>query len=591
MPSKHVDTGMGLERLTSVLQDKSSNYDTDVFLPLFSAIQQATGCRPYEGLVGSDDKDLKDMAYRVVADHIRTLTFAITDGAGKLHLIYFLTLIINAFKVPSNDGRGYVLRRILRRAVRYGQEILGAPAGFFTTLVPVVVENFSMAYPELLSMKEMVMAVINDEELSFNRTLDQGVKHFKKLVASLQSLGNKIVPAKDAHILFSSMGFPLDLTQLMAAESGFSVDVAGFEELMEKDRLTSERAEQLRKGGGRKDMSMEAEQTAWLINHGIPATDTSSKYLNHAYVKSEVLAIFTGRGGQTAGFVENISSDDEVIGLVLAESPFYYESGGQIYDTGNLFIDDSSNFVVESVQAYAGYVVHVGRLTDSGRIQIGTTVECHVDYGRRSLVAPNHTMTHVLNYALRTVLLDGGSTVQGMCEQKGSLVDAEKLRFDFSWNGALTAEQIANVEAVVIGKINARLPVFADIVPFDKASSISGLRCVFGEKYPDPVRVISVGVPVDVLLSDPSNPDWLHNSIEFCGGTHLNNTAEAEDFVLYEESGIAKGIRRISALTRDSAKAARDLAHRLLLRLSILESMEAGDDLVVQNKAIKIEVN
>ena len=213
---------MGLERLTSILQNKSSNYDTDVFMPIFEAIQKAAGCRSYTGLVGKDDVDLVDMAYRVVADHIRTLTFAITDGA-----------------VPANDGRGYVLRRILRRAVRYGQEILNAPAGFFTSLVPVVVENFSAAFPELLTRKELVMGVIADEESSFNRTLDQGVKHFRKVVAALKSQNSTVVPAKDAHILFSSMGFPLDLTQLMAAELGFTVDVDGFNELMEQDQLTS----------------------------------------------------------------------------------------------------------------------------------------------------------------------------------------------------------------------------------------------------------------------------------------------------------------------------------------------------------------
>lgn len=454
----------------------------------------------------------------------------------------------------------------------------------------MVVENFSGAYPELLSKKDLVMAVINDEELSFNRTLDLGVKHFKKVVAQLKSQNGQVVPAKDAHILFSSMGFPLDLTQLMAAEAGLSVDVAGFDELMEQDRLISERAEQLRKGGGSKDMSMEAEQTAWLITSGVPATDTSSKYQSNANLSSKVLALFVGRGGQTAGFVDSISAEDGLVGVILAESPFYYESGGQIYDTGALIIDGLT-FNVEMVQAYAGYVVHVGKLKEDGNLRVGATAECRVDYERRALIAPNHTMTHVLNFALRTILLNGDSAVQGMCEQKGSLVDADKLRFDFSWNGALTSEQIEKVEALVVKIINSKLPVYAEVVPLNEASKISGLRCVFGEKYPDPVRVISVGVPVDQLLKDPSNPAWDRGSIEFCGGTHLSNTEEAEDFVLFEESGIAKGIRRISAFTRGSAKAARAYARGLFERLTRMDSMEAGEELIALNKAIKLEVS
>jgi alanyl-tRNA synthetase len=208
LPNKHVDTGMGFERLSSILQGKMSNYDTDIFTPIFDAIQQVTSCRPYQGKLGAEeDIGLVDMAYRVIGDHIRTLTFAITDGA-----------------VPSNEGRGYVLRRILRRAVRYGQEMLNAPSGFFTKLVPVVVENFSEAFPELKQRMSYVMSVVADEEMSFNRTLDQGVKHFNKVAAALKASETSVVSAKDAHFLFSSMGFPLDLTQLMAMERGLTVD-------------------------------------------------------------------------------------------------------------------------------------------------------------------------------------------------------------------------------------------------------------------------------------------------------------------------------------------------------------------------------
>jgi alanyl-tRNA synthetase len=396
LPNKHVDTGMGFERLASILQGKMSNYDTDVFMPLFAQIQSLAGCRPYLGLVGAEDVNLIDMAYRVVADHIRTLTFAITDGA-----------------VPSNEGRGYVLRRILRRAVRYGQEILGAPNGFFTALVPTVVANFSDAFPELIPKKDHCMRIISEEEQSFSRTLDLGVKHFKRVVQGLKQQGenNKEIPAKDAHILFSSMGFPLDLTELMAAELGFTVDKAGFEALMEQDRKTSELAEAMRKGAGTKDMSMEAEQTAWLLNSGVAVTDTSNKYVWNQTHAARVLAIFTGRGGGTAGFVNSATVAEGTIGLVLDSSPFYYEGGGQIFDTGSIRISGSDNiFHVTNVQSYAGYVVHVGTLDDGHHVHTGANVTCAVDYDRRRLVAPNHTMTHVLNNALRAVLVPAGST-------------------------------------------------------------------------------------------------------------------------------------------------------------------------------------
>lgn len=577
LPSKHVDTGMGFERLSSILQGKDSNYDTDIFVPIFEAIHANTvDCRPYLGLVGTEDTDLKDMAYRVVADHIRTLTFAITDGA-----------------VPSSEGRGYVLRRILRRAVRYGQEILTAPNGFFTKLVPVVVANFSDMFPELLAKKDFVMSVIADEESSFNRTLDQGVKHFKKVVAAMEASGSTVVPAKDAHLLFSSMGFPLDLTELMAAERNLCVDSQGFQDLMDSDRKISEAAEAARKSGGSKDLTMEAEQTAWLQKNGVDITDSSSKYeWNHKPV-AKVVALFQGRGLSTAGFTDEVTVADGAVGVVLDCTSFYYESGGQIFDTGALKTTSGDIFTVDNSQTYAGYVVHVGSLAaGSAPLAVGASVEVEVNYERRGLIAPNHTMTHVLNYALKKVLLGGQDSTASVTtiDQKGSLVDTEKLRFDFTWNGALTAAQVALIESIVNEHIARGVGVFAEVVPLATASQICSLRAVFGERYPDPVRVISVGADVQALLADPQNPKWNEMSVEFCGGTHLTNASQAEDFVLVEESGIAKGIRRIVGLTKEGAKAARGRAATLLYRLSTLEAMKGGANLLSQSKAIKIEV-
>lgn len=576
LPNKHVDTGMGLERLASILQDQQSNYDTDVFIPIFNEIQRVCNCRRYTGKIGAEDIGNFDMAYRVVADHIRAITFAITDGA-----------------VPANDGRGYVLRRILRRAVRYGQEILGAPNGFFASLVDVVVENFSGAFPELVPKIEFVRSVIASEEESFSRTLDQGVKHFRRVVQALQKDNQTVVPGKEAHLLFGSMGFPYDLTELMAAEAGLTVDKDAFDALMENDRKISEASEALRKGSGSKDMTMQAEQTSWLLSANVSATDVDSKYIWRQTQSAEVLAVFTGRGGETSGFVESATGADGVLGLILDRSPFYAEGGGQIYDTGVINISGTSNvFTVTNVQTYAGYVVHVGTLEESHHVHVGSNVDCSVDYDRRALVAPNHTMTHILNFALRKVLLSSDAATAGVTvDQKGSLVDCEKMRFDFSWNGALSAAQVAAVEQEVIRQINRQLSVFSEPVPLADASKICSLRAVFGEKYPDPVRVVSVGVPISELVANPSNAEWNEFSVEFCGGTHLGNSSEAEDFVLVEESGIAKGIRRIVGYTRTAAAAARQKAASILQRLGELQEAGPSDSTMKLSKEIKVEID
>jgi alanyl-tRNA synthetase len=579
LPNQHVDTGMGLERISSILQGKDSNYDTDIFTPIFDAIQAVAGCRAYSGKVGDDDVDKVDMAYRVVADHIRNLTFAITDGA-----------------MPSSTGRGYVLRRILRRAVRYGQEILGAPNGFFTTLVPVVVQNFSNHFPELIAKEAYVMSVLADEETTFVRTLMKGVKYFQKVVESCKASGSTVVPAEETHRLFGSLGFPVDLTELMAEEKGMTVDVAGFDLLMERDRQISEQA-RLGKGGSTKDMTMVAEQTAWLQDNGVAATNADNKYTWNEDPVATVTALFTGRGQEGAGFAEHITVDDGLVAVICDQTSYYYESGGQIFDTGLIEAEDGSwKLKVENCQTYAGYVLHIGYLEKGSKISVGAVCKTCVDYERRGLVAPNHTMTHVLNYALRTVLVDEGlaanpAAVQANVDQKGSLVDEDKLRFDFSWNSGLKADQLARVEQLVNAQISAQLPVYAEVVPLAAAQEIQSLRCVFGERYPDPVRVISVGHDVQVLLADPKNDKWSGNSVEFCGGTHLTNTKQAELFVIVEEAGIAKGIRRITAFTKRAAQMAKSLAMELSTSMTKLEGLEVGKDLNAGVKVVSVKVD
>ncbi|CAI9755291.1 unnamed protein product [Fraxinus pennsylvanica] len=527
LPAKHVDTGMGFERLTSILQNKMSNYDTDVFLPIFEAIKQATGAQPYSGKVGSDDIDNVDMAYRVVADHIRTLSFAIADGS-----------------CPGNEGREYVLRRILRRAVRYGTEVLKAEQGFFNGLVKVVVEVMGDVFPELKQHEIKIREIIADEEASFGRTLIKGIEKFKKAAQEVQG---KILSGQDAFDLWDTYGFPLDLTQLMAEERGLAVGIEGFNIAMDKARERSRSAQNKQAGG---TVVMDADATATLHQKGIAPTDDSFKFTWFEDHGSVVKAVYTG-----SEFLESTIPHEEV-GIVLETTSFYAEQGGQIYDTGVL---DGPNgvFEVSNVQIYGGFVVHIGSFNGkTGRLSVGDKVICKVNYERRKLIAPNHTCTHMLNFALREVL---GNHV----DQKGSIVLPEKLRFDFSHGKPVKPEDLRKIETIVNEQIKDELDVFSKETKLADAKRVNGLRAVFGEVYPDPVRVVSIGREVEDLLTNPENEEWLSISAELCGGTHISNTREAKAFALLSEEGIAKGIRRVTAVTTDYAFKAMELASSL----------------------------
>jgi len=525
LPAQHVDTGMGLERITSVLQGKMSNYATDLFMPIFDEIRRLTGARAYTDKIGKDDSDNVDMAYRVVADHIRTLSFSIADGAR-----------------PGNEGRDYVLRRILRRAVRYGREVLGAKEGFFAQLVDVVVAHFGGFFPELVAARNTIHQVISEEETSFGRTLVKGIERFKKVAEGLKAKGETVVGGTEAFELWDTFGFPVDLTELMAEERGLKVDKAGFEAAMAEAR---ERSRGAGKKGGERGLKFEAEATGWLQKAGVPLTDDSAKYVA-ADVKSTVLAILT-----TSGFVKSTSESPEgPYGFVLDKTPFYAEQGGQVGDTGALAAGAGS-VEIRDAQVAAGYVLHV---TDAvpGAVAVGEAVTSKVDYGRRGLIAPNHTFTHVLNYGLRTTL---GEHV----DQKGSIVMADKLRFDFSNNGPVDGAQLAAIETICRDQLAQDLKVYSQEVALAQAKEIVGLRAVFGEVYPDPVRVVSIGRPVEQLLAAPKDETNRNYSIEFCGGTHLANLAQAAAFVLISEEGIAKGIRRIVGVTGpDAVKAIKE---------------------------------
>lgn len=519
LPSKHIDTGLGFERLVSILQGVYSNYDTDVFQPLFKKIQEITGAREYTGKFGDEDKDGVDTAYRVLADHVRTLTFAIADGG-----------------VPNNEGRGYVLRRILRRGARYVRKYFNYPIGnFFSQLAPTLIEQVKDIFPEIAENTARTFEILDEEEASFSRTLDRGEKLFEQY-AGAASKGDKTLNGKDVWRLYDTYGFPVDLTTLMAEEAGLKIDNEGFE----KARIASYEAS---KAGGKSKGSnlvkLDVHALGKLSEQSLPKTDDSFKF-GLENVEAKILAIYDGKD-----FVDEITDITKQYGIILDKTPFYAEQGGQEYDTGKIVIDGSSEFNVENTQQYAGYVFHTGRLAE-GKLKVDDSVIAGYDELRRWPIRNNHTGTHILNFALREVLGDE-------INQKGSLVASEKLRFDFSHKQGLTLDEVAKVEKISNAEIQKAQLVYSKEVPLKTAQSIYAVRAVFGETYPDPVRVVSIGHPVDDLLSDPENPKWHGISIEFCGGTHVAKTSDIKDFVITEESGIAKGIRRIIAVTGNEA--------------------------------------
>uniref|UniRef100_G3NDW4 Alanine--tRNA ligase n=2 Tax=Gasterosteus aculeatus aculeatus TaxID=481459 RepID=G3NDW4_GASAC len=563
LPKKSIDTGMGLERLVSVLQNKMSNYDTDLFVPYFEAIQKGTGARAYTGKVGAEDSDGIDMAYRVLADHARTITIALSDG-GR----------------PDNTGRGYVLRRILRRAVRYSHEKLGAQRGFFATLVDVVVASLGNAFPELKKDPEMVKEVINEEEEQFLKTLSRGRRILDRKIVSLGD--NKTIPGDTAWLLYDTYGFPLDLTSLIAEEKGMAVDVAAFEEEKRAAQLKSQG-----KGAGDVDhIMLDIYAIEELRNKNVPATDDSSKYKyasgeNGSYEferpSCTVLALRCDRA-----FRDTVTTGQEC-GVLLDQTSFYAEQGGQTFDEGYMVREDDSTgdrmeFTVKNTQVRGGYVLHLG--TVYGVLKVGDRVTLRVDEARRRPIMSNHTATHILNFALRGVL--------GEADQKGSLVAPDRLRFDFTAKGALSTGEVRRAEEIACAVIKDAKPVYAMEAPLAKAKAIQGLRAVFDETYPDPVRVVSIGIPVEELLEKPDSAAGSLTSIEFCGGTHLQNSSHAAPFVIVSEEAIAKGIRRIVAVTGTEAQKAQRKADSLLQSLS-----EVGDKVKQQtapNKDIQKDI-
>jgi len=581
LPAQHVDTGMGLERITRVIQGKRSNYDTDLFTPIFEKIRAITGAGAYTGKL----EHPTDIAYRVIADHIRTLVFAITDGAD-----------------PSNEGRGYVLRRILRRAVRHGRQTLGATGPFLCELAPTVVENMGDFFPELKKNPQRVIDVIREEEESFGKTLDRGIELFS------QAATKGKISAADAFKLHDTYGFPIDLTQIMAEERGMTVDVAGFEKLMAEARDRSRGAGD---GGASANTAsaLTTDAVASLHKLNIPPTDDSKIYEAELRPhRATIRAIWTG-----ANFDENIvpgsivsagasqtgstgspgvspvnPAKEKRVAVILDKSNFYANAGGQVGDAGRLVVTketrtsahdkhEGGEFVVADTRQTAGYVLHIGTVR-KGELRVGDTVELRLDKPRRKRIMANHTATHLLNFALREALGDH-------IDQKGSLVAADRLRFDFSHPATIAPAQVEKIERIVREQIAQDRAVFVASAPVAVAQTIAGVRAVFGEKYPDPVRVVSIGAPVDELLAKPDNPEWRSVSVEFCGGTHLSSTGEAQAFTLIQEEAVAKGVRRVVALTGVAASEAIEAGVALRLRTQKAEKL-TGEALENEVRAI-----
>jgi alanyl-tRNA synthetase len=470
-----VDTGMGLERLAAVLQHKNNNYDTDVFKSLIKAVVQLT---PKSKNIKADNASV-----RVISDHIRSTAFMIVDGI-----------------IPANEGRGYVLRRIIRRAIRHGHKI-GIEKTFFYRLAPVLALEFKDVYPELKLALANVEKVLKREEQRFAQTLDQGMGILEEAIINLK---NNEIDGKTVFKLYDTYGFPLDLTADVARERGLSIDTSGFEIEMTKQR------DRARLAGGFK-----------TTQQGINITE-ATKFLGYEQLEnnSSVQAII--KNGELTNILE--AGDSGII--VLDQSSFYGESGGQVGDSG-LLINNTVEFKVTNTQKQkTGAFEHHGVLLN-GVIKVGDEIQAQVDARRRKRIARNHSATHLLHAALRSVL---GETVT----QKGSLVDGDKLRFDFSHDEIIAKTDLDKIEAMVNRRILGNSIVYTDITDIETAKK-KGAMALFGEKYGDSVRVLSMG-----------KNDF---SIELCGGTHINRLGDIGLFRINSESGISAGVRRIEALT------------------------------------------
>jgi alanyl-tRNA synthetase len=551
LPANHVDTGMGLERLTSILQNKMSNYDIDLFQDIFVGVERTTKSRPYEGRMGAADVDLHDTAFRVIADHIRMLSMAIADG-----------------QKPGPEGTGYVLRRVVRRAVRFGTEVLSAPPGFLHQLVPYVVQTLGTHYPTLSTHADDISRSLKYEEQLFVRTLQNGLRKFNNIVRHMEREGRGVFEPTDAAHLFTTFGFPTDLTRIKVEEKRLVLNEGAVQELLDMEKKKSEDARKVKMASDASSVHMDPDAIAHLSTvMAAPVTNDQYKY-EQEDITARVVALY-----KAGTFPDRVTSSDGVVGVFLDKTNFYAESGGQHYDQGVITKHGQDGVVtveVENVQSFGGYVYHSGAITEGLSLSVGDTVDLSVNMQRRQPIAANHTCTHVLNLALRHVVGDH-------CEQKGSLVLQNRFRFDYKHNAPLTSSELSAIQKKVNDVIEQDLAVHVAVVPLEEAKRIFGVRCLFDEQYPNPVRVVSVGVDVERLLRDPDNKEWYDTAVEFCGGTHLNSTSEIANFVIIGEEALAAGVRRITALTGAEAVEAVNNKEEFQLRLSAAKNLQRDD--------------
>lgn len=476
LPARHVDTGAGFERIVAVLQNKSSNYDTDVFSPLLTAIGDMTGV--------SYEKSPEQIAYRVIADHVRMLSFSIADGG-----------------MPSNEGRGYVMRRILRRAARYGRK-LNFSQPFLYKLVPVLAAQMGEAYPELRERQDHIVKIIKSEEEQFNRTLDRGLDIFAKIEAGLRQRGEKTVPGEEVFKLYDTYGFPVDLTRVIAGEKGLEIDMPGFEKAMAAQR---ERAR-----ASAKFNAEEVQSDAWVVL----STGEDSRFIGYDTTAAETE-------------ISRYLVKEDAILVRLKETPFYAEAGGQVGDTGLIRGKDFELRVTDTQKQGEAIIHHCAPLAGFKPAEAAVSARVTDDARRRTI--KNHTATHLLQAALQQVLGDH-------VHQAGSLVDPERLRFDFTHFEKIEERQLREVERIVNGEIQKNTPLDIRRKKFDEAKN-EGAMALFGEKYGDVVRTVRIG-------------DF---SYELCGGTHVRATGEIGLFLITQESSIASGVRRIEAVTGPAA--------------------------------------
>ncbi len=520
LPSRHVDTGMGFERLVRVVQEKSSNYDTDIFSPLIHYVEQATGINytgDYSGV------SMSDIAMRVLADHVRAVSFGIADG-----------------EMPSNTGAGYVLRRILRRAVRYYYTFLEVRDPLMYRLVPLLADFFGDTFPGFAEQKDFVKRVIEQEEISFLRTLEEGIKRFDTL-----KIKNNIIAGTDAFELYDTYGFPADLTRLMAAEKSWKVDEAGFEKALEQQKQRS-RSDAVKIAGD------------WIT-----VNESSHPPVFEGY-DQDVL-----EGAKMIKYRSVEDRDGQFFQVVLDRTSFYPEGGGQVGDKGMLVFGNEAIEVRDMIKEN-DLPIHI---TNSLPVDITGPVQTKIDTGRRRLIENNHSATHLLHAALRDVL---GDHVQ----QRGSLLDDHYLRFDFSHFSKVTPEELRRIEDLVNEKIREDIPRKEDRGISIQVAEDAGARMLFGEKYGEKVRMITF---------DP------HYSIELCGGCHVPSTGRIGFFKITGETAVAAGVRRIEAIT---ATAAENYVHDQIKLLSSIRNelknpmdpVKAIRDLQSENKTLKLQL-